>query len=63
MLCFLNFLRTGHYIRSNGYIYERVTDGVWWSTAAGSATNGHRLATRSAYVYPQSNSNRAHGNH
>ena len=52
---FLNFLRTGIYNRSGGNIYVRVTDGRWWSTAAGSTTRGHSLLTGPTNVTPQLN--------
>ena len=48
-----NFLRTGGYYRSNGYMDERAAIGLWWSTAAGSATHGHRLYTYPTAVRPQ----------
>ncbi len=57
----LNFLRTGVYVRSNGLIFGRVTDGYWWSTTAGSATNGHYLDTYPTGVGPQDNNYRGHG--
>jgi len=57
----LNFLRTGLYSRSNGYIYYRVTNGLWWSFASGSATGGHDLGTGPTYVLPQRNYYRGHG--
>ena len=54
-------LRTGYYERSGGYIFVRVTNGVWWSTAACSATFGHNLGTYPTNVYPQNNSYRGDG--
>ena len=56
-----NFLRTGHFSRSYGYIYDRVTDGGWWSTTAGSATFGHYLRTYPTNVDPQGNYYRGYG--
>ena len=50
-----NFLRTGYYDRSYGYIVERVAGGYWWSPTAGSATNGHYLVTSPTHVVPQNN--------
>ena len=57
----LNFLRTGYYERSYGYIYGRVTDGLWWSTTAGSATLGRYLNTFPTGVFPQGNNYRGLG--
>ena len=56
-----NFLRTGYYVRSYGSIYERVTNGFWWSTTAGSATYGHYLDTYPTYVTPQGSYYRGNG--
>ena len=57
----LNFLRTGYYYRSGGYISGRVAGGVWWSTTAGSATLGHLLSTYPTSVFPQNNYYRGYG--
>ncbi len=57
----LNFLRTGRYGRSYGYILERVARGYWWSTTAGSAAYGHYLSTGPTYVNPQGNDYRGYG--
>ncbi len=54
-------LRTGYYNRSNGYIYERVAIGLWWSTTAGSDVNGHYLHTSPAGVDPLTNNYRGFG--
>ena len=51
----LQFLRTGLYHRSYGYLYERTTDGIWWSGTAESATYGRYLATGTGYVGAQDN--------
>ena len=51
----LQFLRTGLYHRSYGYLYERTTDGIWWSGTAESATYGRCLATGTGYVGAQDN--------
>ena len=56
-----NFLRTGDYGRSAGRINGRFTDGYWWSTTAGPATNGHSLDTSPTNVSPQGNSSRGLG--
>ncbi len=56
-----NFLRTGYYVRSDGYIFGRVTYGYWWSTTAGSATNGRYLGTDPTGVDPQCNYYRGRG--
>ncbi len=51
----LQFLRTGYYNRSYGYLASRTTTGFWWSGTAGSATDGRDLNTRTGYVYAQNN--------
>ena len=51
----LQFLRTGHYYRSYGYLRERTADGNWWSVTADSATHGRRLATYAGFVRAQTN--------
>ena len=57
----LQFLRTGLYRRSAGYLDGRTTNGFWWSGTAGSATNGRYLSTWAGYVNAQGNSFRGHG--
>jgi len=57
----LNFLRTGYYSRSYGYIDARVTNGHWWSTTSGSATYGRYLDTSPSDVTPQRNYYRGYG--
>jgi hypothetical protein len=57
----LQFLRTGFYIRSYGFLNARTTHGLWWSATAGSATHGRFLDTYTGYVDAQSNSWRGHG--
>ncbi len=57
----LQFLRTGNYYRSYGYLYVRMTNGRWWSGTAGSTTYGRNLGTWAGYVYAQSNSFRGYG--
>ncbi len=57
----LQFLRTGYYYRSYGYLYARTTNGFWWSGTAGSAANGHLLHTWTGNVHAQSNGWRGHG--
>ncbi len=57
----LQFLRTGLYDRSYGYLLVRTTDGLWWSGTAGSATSGRYLNTWTGYVYAQSNYFRGFG--
>ncbi len=60
--CFsLNFLRTGYYDRSDGYIGNRTAYGYWWSDASNSATGGHTLATYPTAVYPQNYHYRGYG--
>ncbi len=57
----LQFLRTGLYHRSYGYLIARTTYGRWWSSTAGSATNGRTLATFTGYVNAQANYFRGSG--
>ncbi len=57
----LQFLRTGHYRRSYGYLLVRTTAGYWWSGTAGSATNGRRLSTWTGNVNAQTNGFRGYG--
>ena len=56
-----NFLRTGLYGPSYGFINVRVAAGYWWSTTAGSDVYGHYLATSPTYVNPQGNYYRGYG--
>ncbi len=51
----LQFLRTGHYGRSYGYLFGRTADSYWWSGTAGSATYGRYLYTWTGHVYAQYN--------
>ena len=51
----LQFLRTGRYLRSYGYLNERTAHGFWWSATAGSATHGRLLLTWTGNVTAQSN--------
>lgn len=57
----LQFLRTGVYNRSYGYLHDRTTNGGWWSATTGSATHGRRLGTSTSRVYAQYNYWRGHG--
>ncbi len=57
----LNFLRTGHYLPSYGYVYYRTAFGYWWSDTSNSATNGRSLSTYPAAVYPEYNGYRGYG--
>ena len=57
----LQFLRTGYYNRSYGYLRARTTNGYWWSGTAGSATYGRGLDTATGYVYAQYNNWRGDG--
>ena len=56
----LQFLRTGYYHRSYGYL-ARTADGSWWSATAGSATHGRYLFTWTGYVNAQNNVFRGNG--
>ena len=57
----LQFLRTGNYNRSYGYLNDRTTNGNWWSGTAGSATNGRYLGTWTGNVVAQRNTFRGAG--
>ena len=57
----LQFLRTGYYYRSYGYLRERTMNGSWWSTTAGSAINGRYLSTWTGNVYAQNTNFRGLG--
>ncbi len=57
----LQFLRSGYYRRSYGYLVGRTTHGYWWSGTAGSATNGRHLHTWTGNVYAQYNYFRGDG--
>ncbi len=57
----LQFLRTGIYHRSHGYLHVRTSLGYWWSGTAGSATNGHSLDTWTGIVAAQNNNFRGFG--
>ena len=57
----LQFLRTGYYDLSYGYLHARTTDGLWWSATAGSATYGRNLGTHTGGVNAQSNYFRGSG--
>ena len=56
-----NFLRTGIYGRSDGYLYARVTNGNWWSTTSSSSAGSHFLDIYPMVVYPEGNNYRGHG--
>ena len=57
----LQFLRTGRYHRSYGYLNVRTTYGTWWSGTAGSATHGRYLSTWTGNVGAQYNYFRGSG--
>ena len=57
----LQFLRTGLYRRSYGYLHGRTADGYWWAGTAGSATDGRYLSTWPGNVYAQINTSRGAG--
>ncbi len=57
----LQFLRTGVYYRSDGYLYARTTDGYWWSSTASSAASGRGLGTWAGNVYAQNSYFRGFG--
>ena len=57
----LQFLRTGYYRRSYGYLNARTANGIWWSDTAGSATNGRNLNTNTGNVNAQNSYFRGYG--
>ena len=57
----LQFLRTGYYHRSEGYLGGRMAGGYWWSGTAGSATSGRNLSTWTDLVNAQDNLFRGRG--
>ena len=57
----LQFLRTGYYNRSYGYLHVRTTSGLWWSATAGSATGGRHLNTWTGGVGAQDRNFRGYG--
>ncbi len=57
----LNFLRTGFYDYSDGKMYYRTTNGLWWSATRSSATNANYLLTDTSHVYPQNSYSRGSG--
>ena len=57
----LQFLRTGLYRHSYGYLHARTADGYWWAGTAGSATHGRYLSTWPGNVYAQINTFRGAG--
>ena len=57
----LQFLRTGYYNRSYGYLDGRTMIGDWWSSVAGSATYGRHLSTWIGNVDTQRNNIRGYG--
>ena len=48
----LNFMRTGNYLLSSGYIIKRVTDGYWWTNTTRSSTNVFLLNAGSTHALP-----------
>ena len=57
----LQFLRTGYYDRSYGYLDGRTMIGDWWSSVAGSATYGRHLSTWIGNVDTRRNNIRGYG--
>ncbi len=57
----LQFLCTGYYNRSYGYLDGRTMIGDWWSSVAGSATYGRHLSTWIGNVDTQRNNIRGYG--
>ena len=43
----LNFLRTGDYVHSHGYVNTRIVFGLWWSAVASQNSNSYSI-----YSYP-----------
>ncbi len=57
----LQFLRTGAYGRSYGFLNGRATYGYWWSATAGSAPDGRFLGTWAGIVLAQDNGSHGRG--
>ena len=57
----LQFLRTGHYYRSYGYLYGRTANGDWWSSTASSAAHGRFLGAWTGIVHAQISTFRGYG--
>jgi len=61
----LDFWRAGFYYRSNGTVFNRTTDGYWWSRNASSTTNANYLPTgissNTGYVSAQDSDYRGYG--
>ena len=57
----LQFLRTGYYRFSYGYLNARTTNGLWWSGAASSATYGRYLNAWTGNVNAQNSDFRGFG--
>ena len=57
----LQFLRTGLYRRSYGYLNVLTTHGHWWSGTAGSAAHGRSLNTWTGATHAQFNDFRGYG--
>ncbi len=58
---FSGFLRTGNYNYSDGKVYNRTTNGNWWSATRSSATAANNLNTNTTNVNPQNSNNRGNG--
>ncbi len=56
-----NFLRTGQYYRSDGYILAYLTGGHWWLSAVASEINAHHLGTLPTNILTQGNNRRGLG--
>lgn len=56
----LNMKHTG-WIDEDGYLYERTTNGYWWSDTASSATLGRYLSTWTGNVNAQNSYFRGYG--
>ncbi len=58
----LNFLRTGSYAYSRGFIFGRTDNyGYWWSTSSSSATRSRFLLTFPSAISPQHGEARGFG--
>ena len=45
-----NFLRTGEYLYSDGYIVNRIVSGNWWSNSSRSTASTYALTTEEHFV-------------
>ena len=52
---------TGYYYWQSGNLYNRGTNGYFWSSTPSSKTNAYNLSFSRTYVYPQDGNNKVNG--